>query len=431
MFLALAERGSAAHARWVRWLVAVVSFGCASGVAEPRSLAPQGTAGEATPQTAPTKSEAPGSLDSPGWAAQASSPRWHQVEPRLKRLVGDCPIDGALVEVAGELAQGRLEGNPPPEMDEISFALRRSGSPYVWPRAWALLGSEIPHEDATDRVHRWMATFGDGGSRRCGVAWLSDASGNQAVAVVAVDAVADLSSMPTRARAGQWASLDAKLLVPASEAKVVLLGPRGTPRVVSATLRGSDVNARFLLDRAGEWTVQLLPTTASGPRPAIEVSVFVDEDPPRGYREKEVPGESAAQGFTPSKAGDYDVGVVESATFAMLNAARRLEGAGTLVRDLRLDELAREHAAAMLAAGRVGHDLGRGGPLARLQQRGLASAINGENLAHATTARRAHRALWASPSHRGNMLDSRFSRVGVGAARGPDGSVWLCQIFAG
>jgi uncharacterized protein YkwD len=55
----------------------------------------------------------------------------------------------------------------------------------------------------------------------------------------------------------------------------------------------------------------------------------------------------------------------------------------------------------------------------------------GENVAHALTLERAHRVLWASPSHRGNLLDRRFRDLGVGVARDSDGSVWVCQLFGG
>jgi hypothetical protein len=44
---------------------------------------------------------------------------------------------------------------------------------------------------------------------------------------------------------------------------------------------------------------------------------------------------------------------------------------------------------------------------------------------------RAHRALWASPSHRSNLLDARFTAIGVGVARDEqDGSSWICETFA-
>jgi uncharacterized protein YkwD len=40
-----------------------------------------------------------------------------------------------------------------------------------------------------------------------------------------------------------------------------------------------------------------------------------------------------------------------------------------------------------------------------------------------------HRALWASPSHRLNLLDSRFTRWGLGVAKDTDGGLWVCELF--
>jgi uncharacterized protein YkwD len=41
----------------------------------------------------------------------------------------------------------------------------------------------------------------------------------------------------------------------------------------------------------------------------------------------------------------------------------------------------------------------------------------------------AQRALWASPSHRENLLFPSFDLVGIGVAPDPDGTLWVCQVF--
>ena len=56
-------------------------------------------------------------------------------------------------------------------------------------------------------------------------------------------------------------------------------------------------------------------------------------------------------------------------------------------------------------------------------------SITGENVARADTLLRAHRALWGSPSHRGNLLHPRFKQVGIGIAQSPEGTIWVCQVF--
>jgi len=61
---------------------------------------------------------------------------------------------------------------------------------------------------------------------------------------------------------------------------------------------------------------------------------------------------------------------------------------------------------------------------------GLHVRVCGENVAHAETLALAHRALYASPSHRANLLSSSFDRIGVGVVRDADGSVWVTEELA-
>jgi uncharacterized protein YkwD len=233
-----------------------------------------------------------------------------------------------------------------------------------------------------------------------------------------LDAVADLGQVPRRARVGQWVSVKAPLLVPASQAEVVVLGPRGGPRSVPASLSNGVVAAQVVVDQPGPWLIQVLPTLQSGPRPAAEALLYVQDEPPEEFQSKPVPGEHAASaGAAPSEA-----------LLAMLNAARTAERLGTLRRNPHLEIVAVAHAKAMLEAGRVAHNLGNGDPAQRVAARGLMLSLTGENVARAESVVRAHRALWSSPSHRGNMLLNRFSDVGIGVAE-IGGVVWVCEVF--
>jgi uncharacterized protein YkwD len=114
----------------------------------------------------------------------------------------------------------------------------------------------------------------------------------------------------------------------------------------------------------------------------------------------------------------------------MVRAARARENLPPLARDSRLDRIAQAHAEAMQTARRVAHDVGDGDPGSRVQNAGLDVKVAGENVARALTLSRVHRALWASPSHRGNLLDPRFEAVGVGIVRDADGTVWAAEVFA-
>jgi uncharacterized protein YkwD len=85
----------------------------------------------------------------------------------------------------------------------------------------------------------------------------------------------------------------------------------------------------------------------------------------------------------------------------------------------------------MAAAHVLAHDAGDGAPIERLRSAGIEPREAGENVAHAATVALAHRALWASPSHRANMLRRDFDRVGVAVARDERGEAWIVETFAG
>jgi len=326
--------------------------------------------------------------------------------------------DGALLSVAARLAELQTDAGQELDVDKIGYALRAAGAPYVWPRAWLFEGSEGDVVTAKARMQHWLGGFSDGGARRCGIKVLHRGS-RMSVTALAVDALADLDSLPTRARVGQWIEVNATLRVPASEAKLVVLGPRGAPRPVPTSFDAGRVRARFNADAPGVWVVQLLGAVDGGPRPLLEALVFAGVEPPSSAAIGKAPGEDA-----PHPANDP-----RAALYAMVDAARDSERMPPLQRDQQLETLAREHAEAMRRARRTAHDTGDGDLNQRLERAGLALSA-GENVAHAGSAVLAQRALWASPSHRENLLFPGFDTIGIGVALDNDGTLWVCQVFA-
>jgi uncharacterized protein YkwD len=344
------------------------------------------------------------------------------VPDELAPFVARChAADGALARVAERLARRQSEGSAPLDFSEISFALRAEGSPYVWPREWTLEGGNLTSPSAVERMQAWLAGFAEGGERRCGVA-LAQTEERSVLAAVAVDALADLDPLPVRARAGSWIELSARLLVPASEAKFVVLGPSGPPRSVLTSFDGSRARARFAADRPGTFLVQLLANVAGGPRPMLEATVYADVGPPSSYVAEAAPGEPRAP-LSP-------VADQAEALLNMVNQARAAEHSPALKRDPRLDSIAAQHAEAMRRLRRIAHDTGDGDPPARVEAAHLDVLAAGENVAHALDVTRAHRVLWASPSHRENLLQPRFDGIGIGIVADPDGSLWVCELFA-
>ncbi len=358
--------------------------------------------------------------------AQAQQPlRWTKMtgSPRLARPVSIADqqlyalcgsLDLGLVQVAAAVVSRRIEGEPPPSQQELKELTRAAGVAQVWPRAW-LLDAASDRSSVTRRMNRWLDKTPVHGVRRCGIARGASADGDPVIAAVTVDAVADLAPLPRRMRVSQWLTVEAVMQTPAEAAKVVLLGPRGRPRRALTSLSSGRVRARFNLDHPGRWLVQVVATLDGGPRPVLEAVVFVGTKPPSSL---------------PDADSDPRVPATASKLLAMLNRARARDGLAPLRRAKALDQVARAHAKAMIRTGRVAHDAGDGTPAERLQGAQLSARRVGENVARAPTLRRVHRALWNSPSHRDNMLDSSFDRVGIAVVRGERGKLWAVQLFA-
>ena len=359
-----------------------------------------------------------------GWAAWTASPRPDAGVARapLERAVLDaCGTgDAALAEVARAVLARKLRGLPLPEPEALAAMQRAAGEPHPWARTWAARARALDASTVIPRLAPWLS--GDRALRRCGIAWGTagatgaGAEGDQVLVVVAIDALADLSPLPTHARAGQWLTVEARMHVATSDARVVVLGARG-PRTVPSWIEGGAVRARFAPESPGETTVQVVADLPSGPRPVLEATVLAD-DGGDDHADHAAPGEEVAAG-TPD----------DDRLAAMIAAARAAASLPPLRRDARLDAAARAHAARMLASGDLAHDAGDGDPGARIRAAGLDAREAGENVARAATLSLAHRATWASPSHRANLL-GRYDRLGVAVLRDARGDAWIVEELA-
>jgi hypothetical protein len=322
--------------------------------------------------------------------------------------------------VAQEIAERVASGHPPPEPEWTVERLRHWGAPYVGPRVWsARFAAAADSGDAELRLERWAQRRARG-VLRCGIAEVVEDGDSRTVALVQVDARADLEPLPTRGAVGSWIDLAARLSVPATGTAAVLLPPEGAPRALVLDERGERLSARFSLDRPGLWLVQILANDEGGALPVLEAELFAGDGTPEPRSSLEVPGERAAAADAPAA----------QALLSMINEARRVSGVPPLAPDRTLTTLAEEHAGELLRRGAVTHDAGEGSPERRIEAAGVTARRVGENVARAPSVLRVYRALWASPSHRGNLLYPHFVRVGIGVRAGTDGMLHASLLFA-
>ena len=135
----------------------------------------------------------------------------------------------------------------------------------------------------------------------------------------------------------------------------------------------------------------------------------------------------------------------ETDLIAAINHERRAHGLAPLAEDPLLDVTARAHSGEMCRLGYFEHQ----SPLPQTRtplDRYLSglhawgetrpeSALVGENIFYASVSDAtynsayAHTALMNSPGHRANILEPRFTKVGVGLFRDPAGRFWVTEMF--
>lgn len=118
-----------------------------------------------------------------------------------------------------------------------------------------------------------------------------------------------------------------------------------------------------------------------------------------------------------------------AALLDLMNQARTKEGLAPLERDGDLEVVALARAQNLVAGGYFDHYAPDGeSAFSELAARGIRYRLAGENLARnnyvdSRTVQAAFDGLMASPGHRANILEVRFSSVGVAAVQ--SGKMWI------
>jgi uncharacterized protein YkwD len=102
--------------------------------------------------------------------------------------------------------------------------------------------------------------------------------------------------------------------------------------------------------------------------------------------------------------------------------------------DGRLAAIARLHSEEMAREGFFGHEGTDGSqPSNRVSRAGIQWRSTGENIAKCRDVAEAEELFMDEPrfrqNHRGNILNPEYTHVGIGIARGPDGTLYITQEF--
>jgi len=104
-----------------------------------------------------------------------------------------------------------------------------------------------------------------------------------------------------------------------------------------------------------------------------------------------------------------------------VNGLRVSNGRAALQEEKQLNVRAREWARTLASGGGLRHS--------DLRTLPVPFSRAAENVAYAGTVEQMHGMLAASPSHRANMLDARYTGIGIGTFRAPNGLLFGVEVF--
>jgi len=127
----------------------------------------------------------------------------------------------------------------------------------------------------------------------------------------------------------------------------------------------------------------------------------------------------------------FHVTTQEQVLLDLINAERKQHDIGPLAPNPVLFQVARAHSANMARQEKLDHVLDNKTPAQRVQDAGYRGNGGGENIAYGKLDLKGIVALWmASPKHRANILEPKFTETGIGLGRTDQGDVYYTQVFA-
>ena len=128
----------------------------------------------------------------------------------------------------------------------------------------------------------------------------------------------------------------------------------------------------------------------------------------------------------------YTLNELEQKAVMLLNAARKAEGLEPLKVNLLLSKLAADYALDMNKRKFFAHvDPDGKDPFDRMAAIGIDYPNAGENIALSPDVETAHKMLMDSPLHRENIMQPKYTEIGIGVRPDSRGGVYLVQEFIG
>ncbi len=339
------------------------------------------------------------SVSSPDLEQRAARHVAHEFE----RVGRSAPaMDESLSKAARALAQEALDTSATEAANvlSVSQAVSDADGYDPSPRALVIRGSP-PDQALTSFLARTDASQEPASRMGIGAAIRGERAA--LVALLATRKVS-LKRFPRLVKPGASAQLCGQLLASLSRADVFVTRPNGeVDKVPIALDEESRFCAKLAFPIAGHYSVEVVGHGSQGPE--VAALFFADA------------GSTMRREGRPRISEPASVPEGRSAILARVNALRKVRNLSLMQLDETLNSVAQTYSELMATQNFFAHVAPDGSDLRkRLQKAGYAYRVAGENLGLAAGPLAAQFCIEQSPGHLRNLIDGRYSRLGVGIA---------------
>ena len=332
--------------------------------------------------------------------------------------LADTRLDWAMTDLARH-----LRGDQLPALEAVAFLLSHYGLVEPSPHFFFARASAGTDAEIRARAREEFAVaLRAGAVGRIGVG--IDRSGPEVYVVAGFQETPIVlgAKIPRRLRLGGTARVAARIDPTYRDPELVITSPDGRVHQAPAA-QGRELSGELRCDADGRYQLEIVATGAVGPTVLANFPVYCGVPPPAVW-----------QGGVGMNQGSADPVVAEQEIVALVNRDRVRAGLPPVTADARLTAIARAHCHDMIDHDFVGHLSPRTGTaMDRVRRAGLKPDIVFENVGRAYSPDQAESGFLGSPGHRGNLLDPRARRVGVGVVFGPEVSgarpLFVTQLF--
>lgn len=238
------------------------------------------------------------------------------------------------------------------------------------------------------------------------------------LSLILLTQVVHIENLPLTLAGTATPHIRGQILLPGySQPKILMTRADGNVETVDTKVSGNNFEADVALSQTGLYSFEVNVNGPLGPLPASNFIVAVGRPYP------------STQVLDTNSQALGDVSSARLALLELVNRDRQAMGLSVLKGDPNLDLAAQSHSDDMVQNSFIGHNSPtRGTPQQQAADFSVSDLVS-QNLAVSRSLSNSERELMSSPGHRRTILEPSHTHVGFGVTTGPDGFLYITQVF--